>query len=84
MSKILFITVLLLALASAKATSGELIVENFDLERVPFVTMGGEGEMQLFGFSIRNVFFYFIKSGVKGYIAGYEGRYTIPKECLDE
>ena len=51
---------------------------------LPFVTLGEANDIEVFGFSIRNIVFYFIRSGVKGYIAGYEGRFNIPKECLDD
>lgn len=81
--KILFITVVLLALSSAMPLIETSESKEFKVESLPFVTIGQDQDIQLFGWSFRSFVFYFIRSGVKGYIAGYEGRYDIPKECLD-
>ena len=83
MSKILFITVCLLVFTNAMADMQPVKTADFDLESLPFVTVGEENDFQIFGISLRGIIFYLAKLGVKGYIAGYEGRYDIPRECLD-
>lgn len=74
----------MLALSSAMGNLVQSKPQEFDYTTLPFVTIGEKNDVELFGYSIRGFVFYFIRSGVKGYIAGYEGRYDIPSECLDE
>ena len=83
MAKILFFTVLFIAILTGSSVANPLTIAMEKSKVDQLISIGPNNDIQIYGFSIREFIFYFIRSGVKGYIAGYEGRYTIPDECLD-
>uniref|UniRef100_A0A7S3N4H5 Uncharacterized protein n=1 Tax=Euplotes harpa TaxID=151035 RepID=A0A7S3N4H5_9SPIT len=83
MAKILFFTILVIAIATASTQDAQRSDYLVKVNSSSLISVGPNNDLQIYGFSIREFFFYFVRSGVKGYIAGYEGRYTIPEECLD-
>ena len=83
MAKILSLTILLIALiASAHAINLKEVTEQ-RAKTTALFTIGEDDDFQILGFSIRGIIFRFLRSFLKGYIAGYEGRYSVPGECLD-
>ena len=83
MAKILFFTIVFIAILTGGSLANPLTLAMEKSKADQLISFGAKGDLQIYGFSIREFVFYFIRSGVKGYIAGYEGRYTIPPECLD-
>mmetsp|Transcript_2073 Transcript_2073/g.2342 ORF Transcript_2073/g.2342 Transcript_2073/m.2342 type:complete len:209 (-) Transcript_2073:52-678(-) len=83
MAKILSLTIVLIALiASAHAISVKELMDH-RVQTTQIVSIGQEDDLQIFGFSIRGLIFRFARNWLKGYIAGYEGRFTVPGDCLD-
>ena len=84
MGKILTFTIILIVLlASAHAINLKEVVQE-KTESTSILTIGEHGDFQLFGFSFRGLIFRVMKLWLKGYIAGYEGRYSVPAECFDQ
>ena len=83
MGKILSLTILFLALLASTHALNLKETAPVKEESTPMITIGENNDFQIYGFSIRGLIFRFIRSGVRGYIAGYEGRFNIPAECLD-
>ena len=84
MGKILIFTITLLVIFSYTSATANYEVSEYKEESAPFISVGKDNDFQIFGFSIRGLIFRFIRSGVRGYIAGYEGRWQVPEECIDQ
>ncbi|CAI2380732.1 unnamed protein product [Moneuplotes crassus] len=84
MAKILTLTIVLIALLTSAHALNIKEAVKVEEESTAIFAIGEDGDYQLFGFSFRGIFFSFVRSWLKGYIAGYEGRFSVPGDCVDK